>query len=329
MGRLFRYAGLAAGLLALAVGITLIPRIDRCLLDDLVPIFNPTPPPFFVTFLGVTTLLIDDGADAILIDGSFTRPAVSSGSSTVVPDAGAGGKIDTELGAAQITTATASRTLRLVAVVVNHSHYDHALDAPEVANKTNATLVGSSTTATIGRGRSTPVPESRLRIFNTTGETRFCLGRFSLTAVRTGHLQFAGVPFGEIATPTNPTTVDGYVEGGTYALFIRRRARTMMVQGSAGFAAGALQNRRADVVYVAVGGLLPVGQASTNFWNETVTAVMPRRIFPIHWDPLDGDLTDTPTGIGTIGIDFARNQAGSIDFQVPQVRVKTEPFAGL
>jgi L-ascorbate metabolism protein UlaG (beta-lactamase superfamily) len=327
MWRFVRYAGLALALAALIAVGPVIYRLNRCVLDDLVSLITPTPP-FFATFLGVSTLLIDDGTEALLIDGYFTRPTVSSGSSTVTPD---NSKIDTALDTAQVTTTTTTRALRLAAVVVNHSHYDHAMDAPEVANKTDALLVGSTTTANIGRGRNVPVPEDRLRTFNATGESNFCLGRFRVTAVPTGHLQIPllPTPSGEITTPSNPTTVDEYVEGGTYAIFVRRRARTMMVQGSAGFAPGALQGRRADVVYLAVAGLSSILSSSNDYWNETVGVVMPRRIFPIHWDPLGGPLTDDPQF--QIGLNFAEGRANDsgIEFQKPAVGQKLEPFAGL
>jgi L-ascorbate metabolism protein UlaG (beta-lactamase superfamily) len=328
MRRFIRVAALALALAALIAVGPVIYRLNSCVLDDLVSRITPTPP-FFVTFLGVSTLLIDDGTDAILIDGYFTRPQITSGSSTVTPD---NSKIDIALETAQVTTTTTTRALRLAAVVVNHSHYDHALDAPEVANKTDALLVGSTTTANIGRGRNVPVPEDRLRIFNATGASNFCLARFRVTAVPTGHLQIPllPTPSGEITTPSNPTTVDGYVEGGTYAIFVRRRARTMMVQGSAGFAPGALQGRSADVVYLAVAGLSPLTPGSNDdYWNETVATVMPRRIFPIHWDPLDGPLTDEPQFQLGLNIAEGRAQDAAIEFQKPAVGQKLEPFAGL
>jgi L-ascorbate metabolism protein UlaG (beta-lactamase superfamily) len=325
--RRYIYAGLAATLLALIAAGIIVLTVDRCRFDTLLVRLFPTPP-LFVTFLGVSTLLIDDGTDAILIDGYFTRPQTSSGSSTVTPD---DGKIEAALQTAQVTTTTTTRTLRLAAVVVNHSHFDHAMDAPEVANNTGALLVGSTTTANIGRGRPVPVPEDRLGIFNATGESRFCLARFRVTAIPTGHLQIPLVPTptGEITTPSNPTTVNDYVEGGTWAIFVQRRGRTMMVQGSAGFSANALQGRRADVVYLAVAGLSSVLPDSQTYWNETVGMVMPRRIFPIHWDRLGGDLTNDVQFQS--GFNFAQTQAANanIEFQKPDVGVKLEPFAGL
>src|SRR5262245_51347253 len=103
MGRLGRFAALVAALLALiAAFLAYLQPFDRCVLDDLAHSSAPAPP-FFVTFLGVATLLIDDGADAILIDGYFTRPSVASGSTPVTPDHG---KIEAALETAQITTTT-------------------------------------------------------------------------------------------------------------------------------------------------------------------------------------------------------------------------------
>jgi L-ascorbate metabolism protein UlaG (beta-lactamase superfamily) len=330
MVRVLRYTSVLSLLLALIAAGYFISRLDRCIIDTFVPAGTP-PPPFFVTFLGVSTLLIDDGTDAILIDGYFSRPVVGlDGAAQILPD---DGKIEAALGTAQITTSAAARALRLAGVVVNHSHFDHAMDAPEVVMKTDdALLVGSATTANIGRGRANPVPEQRLRIFSPTGESRFCLGRFRVTAVRTGHLQVGGdIPHaGEIATPSNPQTVAGYVEGGTWTIFIRRRDRTLMVQGSAGFAEGALQGRRADVVYLAVGGLTLTSAAyRANYWNETVGTVMPQRIYFIHWDALGGPLTDDPSTSGSLDLALAGALSTGIEPQRPPVGMRIEPFSGL
>jgi hypothetical protein len=72
----------------------------------------------------------------------------------------------------------------------------------------------------------------------------FCLGRFRVAFVQTGHVPLpfgAGNP-GNITTPTIPATVGDHREGGTFAVFVqyRGRGRFMLVQGSAGFSPGAL-----------------------------------------------------------------------------------------
>lgn len=324
-------------LAALALlGVLKIVRIDACsqitILDYLRGRYL-TPPPGSaqVTFLGVTTLLIVNGSNAVLVDGYFTRPDgdLAPGDLAVSP---VPATVESALSGLGIKTQGApSGPLTLAGVVVNHSHYDHALDSAEVAKRTGALLAGSQTTLNIARASS--VPEERLRLFNADGETKGCLGPFSYTAVHTGHLStIFGIPYpGEITTPTIPTTVSGYLEGGTYALFFNfSSGKRLMVQGSAGRKTDALKDYRADVVFLAVGGLNSgLGQTRSDIvWNETVGMVHPARVYPIHWDPLGGPLTDTPTAVGQAGLDFAqaRATAAGIELRKPLVGASFDAF---
>src|ERR1700704_4717239 len=90
-----------------------------------------------VTFLGVSTLLIQDGTTALMTDGFFTRPGLFHiMRSNIQPDAALIAQSLRRLG---VTS--------LAAVVTVHSHYDHAFDSPVVAQHTGAMLVGSESTA--------------------------------------------------------------------------------------------------------------------------------------------------------------------------------------
>jgi L-ascorbate metabolism protein UlaG (beta-lactamase superfamily) len=287
-----------------------------------------SPSPFQVTFLGASTLLFEDTSQALLIDGFFTRPSLTS--LTVAPD---GAAIDKALEAAQITTTAATRTLSLVGVVVNHSHYDHAMDSSVVADRTGARLIGSNSTANIARGRN--FPEERITVIG--GGESFCVGRFRVSLVRTGHVP---LPFGldnpgEIGTPTDPTTIGGYKEGGTFAVFVQYsgRGRNVMVQGSAGFSANALQGKSAAVAYLAVGGLSLDSNAThrDSYWTE-VMRVAPQRVVAIHWDDLSGPAASAqPNNSGKAGIAFIEDRAktAGINFQLPTIGTKVDPFAGL
>lgn len=100
-------------------------------------------------FMGVTTLLLDDGQTAIMTDGFFSRPGlVSVLFSRIEPDP------------ARIADAL-SRIGRtpIAAVMVAHSHYDHALDSARVAQLTDALLLGSESTLNIGRGLGLPTSQ--------------------------------------------------------------------------------------------------------------------------------------------------------------------------
>src|SRR5699024_1133187 len=89
---------------------------------------------------------------------------------------------------------------RLAAVIVVHSHYDHAMDAPAVAERTGAELIGSESTANIGRGWG--LAEDRLRVVEGGEALRF--GRFKVTLLRSRHAPIATADGGVIAQPLTP-----------------------------------------------------------------------------------------------------------------------------
>lgn len=112
--------------------------------------------PVTVSFLGVSTVLFDDGRSAILTDGFFSRPSLPK--TLVRPLRSDMGRIDAALRRAGITT--------LDAVLCAHSHYDHALDSAAVALRTDAVLVGGSSTGFIGQGSG--LPDDRIVMVATT-----------------------------------------------------------------------------------------------------------------------------------------------------------------
>ena len=109
-----------------------------------------------VTFLGVATLLFDDGESAVMFDGFFSRPSLLKVVvRPITPDVD---RIDAGLHA----VGFGDGRRRLGAVVPVHSHYDHAMDSAVVAGRTGATLVGGESTANVGRGGG--LPEDRIRV---------------------------------------------------------------------------------------------------------------------------------------------------------------------
>ena len=243
---------------------------------------------FSVVFLGVATLLLDDGHSALLTDGFFSRPSLLKvGLTRLAPDAG------------RISAALARAGLdgrRLDAVVPVHTHFDHAMDSAVVAQRCGATLLGGRSVAHIGRGHG--LPSDRIRVV-ATGERVTC-GSFTLTFVASAHCPPDRYP-GVITQPVvPPVRASAYRCGEAWSLLIRHTSgRTALVQGSAGFVAGALEGYRADVAYLGVGqlGLNDEGYLGS-YWRETVRAVGARSVVLIHWDdffrPLDRPLRALP-----------------------------------
>ena len=79
-----------------------------------------------VTFFGTTTLLFDDGKDQIFFDAHMTRPSLMKYIFGSCPTDRA--VVDEKLRLHQVE--------RLKAIFVSHSHHDHVMDAPYIAEKT-------------------------------------------------------------------------------------------------------------------------------------------------------------------------------------------------
>ena len=231
-----------------------------------------------VTWLGTSSLLFDDRETQILIDGNFTRlnPCKIALFLPVSSDI------------ATINYALAEfRMDRLAAIVPVHSHFDHAMDVGHVANRTNAVILGSESTANIARGAQVPVDQYQILA---EGETRQ-FGDFTIRLLASRHAPIK--PGGEgpwfpgtIDEPLRqPASVHEWKEGVVWSVFIGHPRGTTLIQGSGGFIEGKLEGQSADVVMLGIAGLVGLGKEYvTKFWNETIPATGATRIMAIHYD---------------------------------------------
>lgn len=239
--------------------------------------------PLSATFLGVSTILLDDGNSAILTDGYFSRPGMLEVLlSRISPNVG---RID-----ACLNKALGSR--RLEAVVPVHSHFDHALDAAVVAHRTEARLIGGTSTANVGYGGR--LPKDRITVAEP--GVPITLGAWTLTLIESHHCPPDRYP-GEITQPVvTPARAAAYRCGEAWSILVDHLSgASTLIQGSAGFVPGSLAGRRADVAYLGVGQLgLQDEEYLTTYWTETVRAVGARRVVLTHWDDFFGPLPMHP-----------------------------------
>ncbi|BBX75939.1 MBL fold metallo-hydrolase [Mycobacterium shinjukuense] len=233
----------------------------------------PPDSPLWVTWMGVATLLLDDGSSALMTDGYFSRPGLARVALGRVAPSPA--RVDGCLARAKVSA--------LAAVIPVHTHIDHAMDSALVADRTGARLVGGESAANVGRGYG--LPEDRL-IVAVPGE-QITLGAYHVTLVRSQHCPPDRFP-GAISAPlTPPVKASAYRCGEAWSTLIHHRpsGRRLLIQGSAGFLTGALAGHRAEVVYLGVGqlGLRPP-EYLVDYWTEVVRAVGARRVVLIHWD---------------------------------------------
>lgn len=218
----------------------------------------------------------------------------------------------------------------LAAVITLHSHFDHALDSPVVAQQTDALLVGSESTANIGRGQE--LPESTIRVVK--GGDALNFGKFKVSFVKSEHLP-ANFALGHITAPLKfPTRASEMKVGDAFSVLIEHEGRSYLIQASAGYAAGALAGRKAEVVFLGVGGLGAKDEAHQDgYWREIAQAVGAKRVVPIHWDnfyiPLDRPLVAPPGFERTMEGVTARGKRDNIDIRLPMEWEWADPTDGL
>jgi len=254
---------------------------DRVRLDDIdwpsYPHIEPSIDAVTMTWLGVTTLLFDDGETQILIDGFFSRPSITE----VIT-----GKPVSSDAAIINYVMDEYRMRRLAAIIPVHSHWDHAMDVGAIANRSSASILGSETTANIARGAG--VPEDQIVVVENRGEYTF--GNFTVTMIRTPHapVGWGGtVPMaGTVDEPlSQPAPVQAYREGQSYTIVVAHPYGTTLVQGSGGYSDDALDDVHADVVMLGVALLEGLGRDYLEqYWRATVTVTGAKHVMPIHFD---------------------------------------------
>jgi L-ascorbate metabolism protein UlaG (beta-lactamase superfamily) len=249
--------------------------------------------PLTVTWLGVATLLINDGTSALMTDGFFSRPSLSAVALRQVEPS-----LERIIGCLERTLVR-----KLDAVIPVHTHYDHALDSAVVAARTEATLVGGESAANVGRGHG--LPEDRIVVAKS-GEA-LKLGAYEVTLIESKHSppdRFPGV-IREPVTP--PAKASAYKCGEAWSIFVHHThtGQRLLIQGSAGYVPGALAGQQADVVYLGVGQLgLQSDEYMLEYWNEMVRGVGARRVVLIHWDDFFRPLTEPLRALPYAGDDL-------------------------
>jgi L-ascorbate metabolism protein UlaG (beta-lactamase superfamily) len=270
-----------------------------------------TTPPGAVTvrYSGTATLLFSDGETHWMTDGWFTRPGPLQ---TLL------GKIEPDMEAISFGLQQ-NQVEKLAAVFPMHSHYDHAMDTPEVALRTGALVLGSEATANIARGWG--LPESQIRVVNDGEEIR--LGDFTLTPIESRHFTFPNPEMvaqlltnSAIDEPLRPpVSAFDYKLGKAYMLHVSHPRGSFLVIGSAGVIPGQLAGMEVDVVFLGVGGLgSQTADYRQQYWEETVLRISPQRIIPIHWDSLTGPLDGPFTGEVRIAGFLSRGADDSLRF---------------
>jgi L-ascorbate metabolism protein UlaG (beta-lactamase superfamily) len=278
-----------------------------------------------IRYAGTATLLISDGQTDWMVDGWFTRPG---------PFTTLFGKIEPDLGNIRFGL-NAMEVDKLAAVIPVHSHYDHAMDTPEVAKRTGATVYGSEATANICRGWG--LPESQIAIME--DRAAFQLGEFTITPIVSKHFQFPDpkmvetmLTHSEIPEPlVPPASAFDYKLGKAYMLHVAHPKGSFLFVGSAGFIPRQLEGMDVDVIFLGAGGIgSQTAEYREQYWAETVGRTSPERVILIHWDSLTGPLDGPLTGEIRVAGFLADGAAEGKQFWMEKAAANLDkPFATL
>jgi len=209
---------------------------------------------------------------------------------------------------------------RADAIVVGHSHFDHAIDAPAIARQHGANLYGSSSTIAIGRGYG--VAESQLHVL-APGVTVHD-GPCAITAYRSQHSRFA---FGRVPAPGHvtaplawPAPVGAFKVGDVLALHLGGGPLTIAHLGSADLIEAELTGVQADVVLACTVGRY----ATERFTHRVIDALKPKLVIPCHWDqfwrPIDAPARQIPTNDLGAFLDEVRSHPSKPELRVLPMR---------
>jgi L-ascorbate metabolism protein UlaG (beta-lactamase superfamily) len=282
----------------------------------------PSEPAVKVTYFGNTTLLIQDGTTSLLVDGFFSRPGtVRTLFGKIGPDETV---LNRELDRAGIDSVDA--------ILVGHSHHDHALDATELADRFEKKVIGSESFAQIYRGSHRAGRNSTLVTVPTDGVS-FPFGEFKVTFVPSAHVRSFNfvqrLIEGSITAPLQmPARFSDFKCGNVYALHISHPQGNIVVTTTAGAAPGELRasDHNADVAFLSTGFLSKeTPEARTSYWKETVEATEAKVVVPVHWDnfarKLSRGLRPPPFFVDRPqpAMDFIKHEAGARPVRVLDV----------
>ncbi len=200
--------------------------------------------PIRVRWLGTAGFAITHGDHTVLIDPYLTRASLAR----------------CALGTIASDEATVRRYApRADAIVVGHTHFDHALDVPLLAKLTGAKVFGSRSAVTLCRASG--VPETQVDCVEREAGGAAVereVGPFRLRFVPSAHARIllGRVPApGEIADCDDvPQRIGGYRCGAVFGVEIAVRGKTLFHLGSAELVDASLEAKNVDLVLLCVAG---------------------------------------------------------------------------
>jgi L-ascorbate metabolism protein UlaG (beta-lactamase superfamily) len=168
-------------------------------------------------------------------------------------------------------------------VLVTHTHYDHVLDAPQIALKSHAVVIGTESTENVLRAYK--VPEEQL--ITVRGGEDYELGAFSVKVIPSLHSPLDHKHYfsserapGGMKAPL--TLRQMHPEGGTLAYLIRFHGHQILVFGGMNYIEREIEGLQPDIVLVGAAGSR---KEIYDYSGRLMRALhFPALVLPTHWD---------------------------------------------
>ena len=253
--------------------------------------FEPAVPLFggkgSLRWLGTNCLIIGIGEQKLIVDPHFTRPGKLALWRKISPDPAI---IRRELQRLDLP--------HLDAVLLTHTHYDHALDAAETACQSGAQLWGSESCRHIGSGAGL----SPHRIVEVQPNKVYPAGGFKITFCLGQHLEFPGHldsivrldgAISDCVQP--PQRFWKYRSGPTYHILLEAFSHRLLIAGSAGLVGNDQTIPAADCTVLGIGGLGLKSFAYRERWfRQIVLGSGAHEVYLSHWDDFTRPLRPFP-----------------------------------
>lgn len=165
-------------------------------------------------------------------------------------------------------------------VLVGHTHFDHALDAPEIARRFHAPAYGSASLGTLMRLHGLGGLAVEVEPYK-----RYELGPFVVSFTPSAHSKLIlgrRVPFdGELTCDhLHGLTPGAYRCGQVWGIRIEVAGTSFYHQGSANVVDSALRDEAVDVFLAGVAGR----SVTPRYWQRVLPRLDPRVVVPTHYD---------------------------------------------
>jgi L-ascorbate metabolism protein UlaG (beta-lactamase superfamily) len=228
-----------------------------------------------MTYLGVAGWQIEGAGKVLITDPYLSRPADPNAPMSSDADA-----------------IAAHTPARADLVLIGHSHYDHLLDAPAVALRTGAQVLGSVSTTRVARASG--VPDDHLVTIR--GGEDFAMDGYSVRVIPSLHSAIGDKHiFGDVIAPEPhlPMAQTGYQEGGTFAYLVRLAGHEILVLDTANFIERELAGLRPDIAVIAPGVRDQIYDYTCRLLH---TLGDPPVVIATHFDDWKGPPVDAPPG---------------------------------